>query len=384
MKRIFLLVTVLLFALGVVVACGQSTPTPTPTPVPPTDTPTPLPQPSPTVEPTATTTSKDTSAEPMKPYYEALDALAAYTATLVMEYTPAKGSDASPFRVVFTELRKRGDPPMQKVRIRGLSSVDPANTRNDATYVFIGDETWFVAGQDRFYTTHATQRRLYLSPEDMIPVTTQLESKGHYPEPVNGLDVDYFVIPDGKSIFGEGPDAPTNAELLQGDVWVARDGNFITRYIIRARADDLKLRRDPTPGELSIVYNVRPLAPADVHISPPENALTLADTVIKGFQPGEFPVPEDAQVETLVNTEKQQLISLIVPGTTITDTFSFYAQSLDALGWEEIQDDHHADATFVYSSWAKDDNTVMLSIRALRTEEGVQVVAQNGPTQVTK
>ncbi len=383
MKRIFSITAVLFLALLIMVACGHSAPTPTSTPIPPTDTPTPPPRPTPTPVAQAQT-DESANAEPMKPYYEALEALSAYTATLVMEYTPAAGSDASPFRVVFTELRRRGDPPMQKVRIRGLSSVDPANTRNDATYVFIGDETWFVAGTDRFYTTHATERRLYLSPEDMIPATTQLEPKGPYPEQVNGLDVDYFVIPDGKAIFGDGPNAPTNAELLQGDVWVARDGNFITRYIIRARADDLKLRREPTPGTLSIVYNVRPLRPEEVQIVPPENALTLEETAMKGFQPGEFPVPEGAQPETLVNTDKQQLISVIVPHTTVTDTFSFYAEALQNLGWSEIQDDHHGDATSVYSSWEKDGDTVMLSIRALRTEDGVQVVAQNGPSQATK
>ena len=321
----------------------------------------------------------------MKPYYEALDALTAYTATLVMEYTPAEGSGESPFRVVFTELRKRGDPPMQKVRIRGLSSVDPANTRNDATYVFIGDKTWFVAGDERFYTTHATERRLYLSPEDMIPVTTQLEAKGPYTEPVNGLEVDYFVIPDGKAIFGEGPSAPTNARLLQGDVWVAREGNFITRYIIRAQADDLKLRRDPTPGTLSIVYNVRPLDPEDVHITPPENALTLTETALTGFQPGEFPLPEGATPETLVSTEKQQLISVIVPHTTVTDTFSFYSQSLEEMGWKEIKDDRREEGgVFIFSSWEKNGPVVMLSIRALREQDGVQVVAQNGPTEAPK
>ena len=363
-------------ALALLVGCSQVTPTPTP--LPPTPTPTPVP---PTPTPAPQTTPESTVEAPMQPYYQALEALKAYTATLVMEYQPREGSDHPPFRVFFTEQRAKTDPPVQQVRIRGLSSVDPQNSRNDATYTFIGDATWFVAGEERFYTTRPTgQRRLYLSPEDMIPATTKLEAHGPYDEKVNGLAVDYYTIADPKDILGEGPDQPENAELLQGDVWIAREGNFITRYILRIRADDLKMRKDPTPGTLTIEYNVTPLSPDEVKIEPPENAVSLETAALPGFEPGTFPIPDSAQVETIIQAPNQQLIGLNVADMNLADAFAFYQQRLESVGWQENEADHQEQENrLIFSSWEKGGERIILMMRATPDGNGVQIVAQNAP-----
>ncbi len=377
-KRPILLLALGAMALLLLAGCGRATPTPTPTPVPPTATPTPIP---PTATPTAAGDSGQAAEAPMQPYYDALDALQAYTATLVMVYEPRAGSDQSPFRVFFTEERAKTDPPVQRVRVRGLSTVDPNNRRNDATYTFIGDATWFVAGEDRFYTTRPTgQRRLYLSPEDMIPATTKLAAHGPYDQQVNGLDVDYYTIADPKDIFGEGPDQPENATLLQGDVWVAREGNFITRYILRVQADDLKMRQDPTPGTLTIEYNVTPLDPEDVHIEPPADAVSLESAALPGFEPGTFPLPEGAEVETIIQARDQQLIGFRVADLALADAFAFYKEALGGAGWSEVEADHQEqENTLIFSSWEKGDAHIILMMRVVPGGQGVQVVAQNAP-----
>ncbi len=374
----YLITLLLLGTMALVVLAGCSQATPTPTPIPPTPTPTPVP---PTPTPMAQATSEPAAEAPMQPYYEALEALEAYTATLVMEYEPREGSDQSPFRVFFTEERAKTDPPVQRVRIRGLSSVDPNNSRNDATYTFIGDATWFIAGEERFYTTRPTgQRRLYLSPEDMIPVTTKLAAQGPYDEKVNGLDVDYYTIADPKDILGDGPDQPENAELLQGDVWIAREGNFITRYVLRVRADDLKMRDEPTPGTLTIEYNVTPLSPDEVKVEPPEDAVSLETAILPGFEPGTFPVPEGAEVETIIQAPNQQLIGLAASDMSLTDAFAFYQERLSAAGWEENEADHQEqEDLLIFSSWEKGEDTIVLMMRAMPGGAGVQILAQNAP-----
>lgn len=380
-KRIPMFVVLLAVALFLAVGCSRATPTPTPTPVPPTPTPTATP-----VPPTAASSTPAAAQEPMRPYYEALDALKAYTATLEMVYTPREGSDQPPFRVFFTEERAKTDPPVQRVRVRGLSSVDPKNARNDATYTFIGDATWFVAGEERFYTTRPTgQRRLYLSPEDMIPATTKLTSQGPYDSKVNGLEVDYYTIADPKDIFGDGPDQPENAKLLQGDVWIAREGNFITRYILRIQADDLKMRKDPTPGTLTIEYNVTPLDPNQVKVEPPKDAVSLETAVLPGFAAGTFPVPEGAKVETIIQARNQQLIGLNVANLSVADAFAFYKEKLTAAGWAENEADHQEQkGKLIFSSWKKGKDQIVLVMRAAPGGQGVQILAQSAPPTAQK
>ncbi len=378
-KRVFVSFVLATIALIALVGCARSTPTPTPTPEP---TPTPTFTPVPEATPTAGAPSEETAAEaPMEPYYRALEALEAYSATMVMQYDPREGSGQEPFRVVFEEKRAKSDPPRQWVRIRGLSSVDPNNRRNDASYTFIGDKTWFQAGEERFYTTRPSgQRRLYLSPEDIIPVTTKLESHGPYAEKVNGLEVDYYTIADPTDLFGEGPDGPEHPELLQGDVWVAREGNFITRYVIRVEADDLKMRKEPTPGTLTIIYNVIPLNPDDVQIEAPKNAVSLETAELPGFEAGTFPLPEGAEVETIIQAGDQQLIAVHVAGMSLADALAFYEKALTDAGWSEIKDDRQEQADlFVLTTWAKGGDKVMLMVRAASGGEGVQIVAQSVP-----
>ncbi len=375
-KRLLTLMALSAIALTLLIGCAKATPTPTP--VPPTPTPTPVP---PTPTPAPDKAAKQEVEAPMAPYYQALEALEAYTATLTMDYEPREGSGEEPFHVFFAEERAKTDPPRQRVRVKGLSEVDPNNRRNDATYTFIGDATWFQAGEDRFYTTRPSgQRRLYLSPEDIIPVTTQLEAQGPYDEKVNGLEVDYYTIADPKDLFGDGPDQPVNPTLLQGDVWIARDGNFITRYIIRVEADDLKMRKQPTPGTLTITYNVTPLKPEEVQIDPPENAVSLETAALPGFEPGTFPVPENAEVETIIQARDQQLIALNVADTTMADAFTFYQEKLGEIGWSEVAGDHQEQTDmFVLSTWEKGSDRIILMVRSAPGGQGVQIMAQNAP-----
>lgn len=376
-KRLLTLMVLGAIALTLFVGCAKATPTPTP--IPPTPTPTPVP-PTPTPATPAQTDQQQAEA-PMAPYYQALEALDAYTATLTMDYKPSEGSEQPPFHVFFSEERAKSDPPRQRVRVKGLSEVDPNNRRNDATYTFIGDATWFQAGEDRFYTTRPSgQRRLYLSPEDIIPVTTRLEAQGPYNEKVNGLDVDYYTIANAEDIFGTGPDQPENPTLLQGDVWIARDGNFITRYVIQVQADDLKMRKEPTPGTLTITYNVIPLKPEEVQIEPPENAVSLETAALPGFEAGAFPVPDNAEVETIIQARDQQLIALNVANLNMADAFAFYQEKLGEAGWSEVADDHQEQAdTFVLSTWEKGEDKIILMVRAAPTGQGVQIMAQNAP-----
>lgn len=377
-KRLLAMTAITVIALLVLVGCGASEPTPTPTPIPPTATPTPIP---PTATPAENTPAEEGNT--LKPYYAALENLTAYTATLVMDYQPAEGSGKEPFHVFFSEERVLGEPTLQRVRVRGLSTVDPEMQRNDATYTFIGDVTWFQAGEEQFYTTRPSQRRrLFLSPEDIIPDTAELKSEGPYPEQINGADVDYYTIANGDTLFGDGPNQPVNATLLQGDVWIARDGNYIARYIIRVQADDLKMRNEPTPGILTIEYNVTRLDPASVTIEPPEDGLTLDTVQLPGFEAGAFPYPEGAVPETLVQTLDQQMVVLNVTDMDLTEALAFYEEKLTAEGWQEIADDRQEiEGTFIGTTWEKGNDTLVLMIRPLPEGNGVQIVTHNGPTQ---
>ena len=373
-KHVLLTIALATVAIVVLIGCARTTPTPTPTP---------LPTPTPTVTPMteAAEGAESTQEQPMAPYYQALEALEAYSATLVMEYDPREGSDQKPFRVVFEEKRVKSNPPRQWVRVRGLSTVDPNNRRNDATYTFIGDETWFTAEEERFYTTRPTgQRRLYLSPDDIIPVTTKLDAHGPYEEKVNGLEVDYYTIADPKDLFGDGPDKPEGAELVQGDVWIAREGNFITRYVIRVDANDLKMRKEPTPGTLTIIYNVIPLKPEEVDIEPPKDAVTLDTARLPGFKPGTFPIPDGAEVETIIQAGDQQLIAVNVADMGLADALAFYEKALTDAGWSEIKDDRQEQKDlFVITTWEKGDDQIILMVRAASGGKGVQIIAQSAP-----
>lgn len=366
MNKYIVAVAALVMAV-IISACAGASPTPTPTP-----TPEPTPTPTPTVVPTPPPESA------LEPYYQALEALEAYTATLLMQYEPAEGSDQAPFEVFFSEERVKGELPRQRVYVRGLSSVDPNVTRDEATYVFIGDETWFRSGDERFYTTRPNQRRLFLSPEDMIPSTAELSSQGPYDRPINGVAVEYFTIANPDTLFTDSASEPENPELLQGDVWIAQEGQYIVRYVLRIQADDLKLRSDPTPGVLTIEYNVTAVAPDALDIQPPEDRLTLSEVVLPGFEPGTFPYPEGAEPETLVQTRSQQMVVLNVREMSLDDVVAFYEEALKAAGWVENEIDRQVvEGTFVGTTWEKNGDFLVLMIRA--GQDTVQIIASNRP-----
>ncbi len=363
--------TLLLLAL---VACGKTTPTPTPIP------PTPTPTSPPVVATTPMTQTNDHKPTQLETYYNALASLPAYSATLGLDYQPEPGSKAKPFHVTFEEKRARGNPERQWVHIHGLSTVDPEMKRNDAVYTFIGNQTWFNAGDERFYSTKSQpRRRIFLSPEDFIPPTTQLKDMGPYPELINGQKVHYYQIVEGKQLFGNGPDQPVNPELLQGDVWVSTEGNFIVRYIITIHADDLKLRPNPTPGTLRVEYNVIPLKPEDVDITPPENGITAEELRLPGFEPGTVPILPDAEIVSLIQAETEQLIAYNVIGKAPKDVFEALKTTLTQMGWKENAEDHQETEQYIATSWSKGDDTILVMVSAMRPHGGTQVIIRNAP-----
>ena len=158
-----------------------------------------------------------------------------------------------------------------------------------------------------------------------------------------------------------------------GEVWIAQDGDYVTKYIVNVNVDSGGAGQlDPSlsSGTLQLGFELTE-ANEDITIDLPEDA--ISGTNLVGFGDAPLPVPEGATVAA--STAQFAVIQTDLP---VEEAQQFYDDALQALGWTKDESGSMSFGDMVSLSYSKDNVklTVLIQVDASTGITGVMLNAE--------
>lgn len=159
------------------------------------------------------------------------------------------------------------------------------------------------------------------------------------------------------------------AVKADGQVWIAAEGNYITRLQIDMvlASSGSTLAPDLSQGNLRIEYELSD-PNADIAVELPEEA--LAGITLRGFEDDDFPLPEGADVQMANALFKAAATSL-----SAEEAQAFYEEALPTLGWSKAEVATPLANSLADLSFVKAPYRLNLSIRVDPATGATQVLA---------
>lgn len=345
MKKLWL-VTVLIALMLAVVACGgkskkQEAATATAAALAPTATPTTRPTPTP-VPPTATPASPEPKAAPTESVgiqltegqLASLDSLSSYRSYTKFAFSgtdrdgqPVEGSVeirseytqeplARHMAMTSSGLDEQGSSTKQSIEFYEINDTIYANF--DGQWVRIGSENSPFGDPNMAFLMNSGV--LFSNLSGLQPLGPDQEINGtisrHYAFDVNSIP-HLFSMAAGQQV------------KVAGEVWIAKEGNFVTRYILDAEVIEGNgglLAPNLAKGTLHMEGELSDVNSGLVIELPPEIG---ASTNLPGFgEESPFPIPPDTNV-VMASAELTILLSSLTPA----EVEAFYDQALADMGW---------------------------------------------------
>jgi hypothetical protein len=221
----------------------------------------------------------------------------------------------------------------------------------DTTSMNIGGE-WMSSPRDPDELD--TMPSIFQSPEDFTDQLEDLEKVGK--ETVHGIKTTHYKFEDVAllaDILSEEDFAEAKMfSNIGGDIWVARDGNWVVKMSYEVSGKDIP---DDGSGKGSIdsakiiwdfeVYEINTLDSIEL----PEDAPAPGEVGIPGFEPGEFPIPDDTTMQGGFGG-----IYMLESALGEEEVNAFYDEALPALGWTKEEG--------FMPTWSKGDSSFTLMV----------------------
>lgn len=346
----------------------EAAPAATNTPVPPTATPVP---PAPTAAPEAE------DEEPMVEELAGLEQLDSYR--VLVTYT-TKGSDAE------------DNPVDNSAEILTEYTKDPAASRtvftiidNVATDADEGTLNWeiFQIGQDMYMSMGDEMGWIRTTAEDSPLEGSILGvfSSGDFftnldqmqrvrpDERINGIDSRHYRFNERvlATVFDENVD---NIEAT-GDVWIAKDGDFVTKYVVTitysaGRGDGLS--GELVSGTTEIAFEVQDInTPFTIEIP----AEATAGARLAGFEEDGFPMPPGASTQVASAN-----FAIFESEMTVDELTTFFEEALANLGWSKDEQSSMSFGSMSSLAFTKGDNQLSIVLNA-NEETGMTEIMVN-------
>lgn len=155
-------------------------------------------------------------------------------------------------------------------------------------------------------------------------------------ETVNGVLCRHYTF-DESSVFW------TGLSHVEGEVWVAVDGDYVVRYVMQADGTDPTSQKE---GHIEWEYEVRDIN-TSITIEPPADCEAAAS---------DFPIMPDA-------TDKTTLGSMVMyeSASSFDDVLAFYQEQMPANGWTDTGDSFINPGSAMLS-YTKDDRTATVTL----------------------
>lgn len=172
-------------------------------------------------------------------------------------------------------------------------------------------------------------------------------------EKVNGVDSRHYTFDE--KVLGKLIGDATGDVKADGDVWIAKDGGYVTKYVlaIEVKGGNAGML-DPSmaEGTFSMAWELQDVNNKDIKIELPAEA--TAGTRLAGFDGG-FPTPEGATVQASSGS-----FVIVQTDLPVEEAAKFYEEALSKLGW--TKDDSNSGAFGGTSSLSFTKDGVQLTV----------------------
>ncbi len=316
-----------------------------------------------------------------------LDNLSAYRVNFVMAFDGQSGGEEMVGRIEMT-LEETKTPPARHLQMTMEGSTVEELGGANAMDVYMMDDTVYMMNSAMgenwisFSGGEADSfEQGFFAPDEQLEMPETATCSGT--ETVNGVEAKHCTFTEEDIA-----DADVSIESLQGDVWVAVDGNYIVKYTMTASGYE---SAEPDQedlfgfGDVSFEYNLTDVNGDFTITLPPaaENASGMGfgeesgDTGDSGAGTGggagtgDIPVLDDAE-ELL--TMGSDFVSYYT-ATPVADVAAYYRQELPALGWTENADQSYSDDSTALLNFEKDGRTLMVTVTVEEDRTNVIVTA---------
>jgi hypothetical protein len=292
-----------------------------------------------------------------------LDQLSTYRVSFVMDFDGQSGGQPAKGHIEMT-LEQSKDPPARHLAMSmaGTTVEEMGGTNAMDVYIMgdtvymknaaMGDSWVSFSGSD----ADAFEQGFFAPDEQLeLPDTVTCASQ---PETVNGISATHCSFTEKDMVSDE-----VAYDSVQGDVWIAVDGNYIIKYTLKA--DGYRSLKEDEEGlfdfgSVSFGYELKDVN-GDFTITLPEEA-TQAGGIDVGGAGGavgtsDLPVLENAEEVTAMAGFLNYYTS-----SDISTIIDFYRQELPAIGWQENADQAYVGDDNAMLSFTKEGQTMMLTI----------------------
>jgi hypothetical protein len=183
---------------------------------------------------------------------------------------------------------------------------------------------------------------------------------------INGIDSRHYQFDERvlATIFDEDMDDIS----ATGDIWIAKDGDYITKYVLTMTFKDSET--EPMSGELAsgtveIIFELQDVN-SDIKIEIPMEA--TAGVSLAGFEGQSLPLPEGARVQAASAN-----FTMIESDAPASEVVAFFEEALPGLGW--IKDEQGSVSFGNMTSLTFSKGSVQLSLM-------INVDEETGMTQI--
>lgn len=347
---------------------------PTNTPVPPTATPKPAP-PTATPAPPTDTPAAEADEDAAPAALAALDALQSYRAriTYQIQGTRDDGSEVNDVMTMESAYSAENDARFMTMQFEGTDEDGNAMPEH-LEYYQIGTDMYMYGGEEMGWMRVSNEQSPFADPSmgflfNSETVFSNLDDlKRERPdEEIAGIDSRHYSFDE--TAIADFLTDDTSEVKAEGEVWIAKDGDFVTKYILKidveaSNADAL----DPTleTGTIDMAFELTE-ANTDIVIELPEEA--TGGTHLTGFEDGTLPMPDDAVVTVATNE-----FSIVQTDLTVEEAVAFYEAALQELGWTKDDSSSMSMGDMASLSYSKDGVKLTVLVQPDTTTGKTQVM----------
>jgi hypothetical protein len=324
---------------------------PNATPVPPTATPAP---------PTATPEPAEEEVELSEEQLAALEALDSYRQVVAFSSkgTDANGNPIDNSAEIVTEFTR--DPEARRMLMTFVDNVEPSDDQNAMETFQIGQDMYMFGGDDVGWVRISTEESPFADPElAMITsgnIFSDLEEMRRVrpDEKISGIDSRHYEFDE--KVLGRVFGQDVGDVTATGDVWIAKDGGFVTKYVLTIEvAGGNGGIFDPTltKGVIEMSFELQDVN-GDISIELPEEA--AAGATLAGFS-GAFPMPDGSRVQAASAN-----FTIVESDVPVAEVLAFYEQALAELGWTKDEAGSMSMGDMASYTFTKDGVTLSLLV----------------------
>lgn len=341
-------------------ADAPATAAPTNTPIPPTATPEPeAPSDTPVVE----------EAEEPLAQLANLDNLKSYRARTLYQSEGTR-QDGTPVKdaVTVESAYVSDDGVDTRFMSMQLESLEAEETDAFQGFEFyqIGPEMYMYGGEETGWIRVSNEQSPFQDPStqfllDSSTMFTDLDDlKRQRPdEEIAGIDSRHYTFDESAMLDFLG--AGEGEVRAEGEVWIAKDGDFVTKYIVNVTVESGvggAGQLDPTlaDGTLRLEFELTE-ANEDITIELPEEA--ISGTNLAGFGDEPLPLPDGATV-----TASTAQFAIVQTDLPVAEAQQFFDDALQGLGWTKDETGSMSFGEMVSLAYSKDNAKLTVLIQA--------------------